>query len=164
MLGKPDNGTRIDSVRLGAAISSIPPERTCDSISGSPPSWLLENTVMLSRPPDCVAVALAASTSLIVRGWLSGVLTPNLNSNSAAARAGRPSIEVAQAAEAVPRTALRVNFIGSSLPDVLRPVTTEPPCVASRPRPDGPHDETASRGRRNHFGEPTKQSGNTSRG
>jgi hypothetical protein len=52
MLGKPDIGTKIDSVRLGTASISIPPERTCDSISGSPPSWLLGNTVMLSRPAD----------------------------------------------------------------------------------------------------------------
>src|SRR5438270_7923623 len=57
MLGRPDIGTRIDSVRLGTASNSMPPERTCDSISGSPPSWLLENTVTASRPDDCAPIA-----------------------------------------------------------------------------------------------------------
>ena len=75
---------------LGAANSSIPPARTCDSISGSPPSWLLANTVTFSRPDDCAPIALAASVRRIVSGWVSGVLTPSLNSNSAAAWAGLP--------------------------------------------------------------------------
>src|SRR5258705_9756542 len=98
MLGRPDVGTRIDSVRLGTASSSMPPERTCDSISGSPPSWLLENTVTLSRPDDCAPIALAASVRRIVSGWVSGVLTPSLKSNSAAeaALAGWPRIAVAR--------------------------------------------------------------------
>ena len=111
MLGRPDSGTRIDSVRLGAANSSIPPARTCDSISGSPPSWLLENTVTLSRPDDCAPIALAASVSLIVSGWVSGVLTPSLKSNSAAAWAGWRRIAVAQEAEAAPSRPRRVNFV-----------------------------------------------------
>jgi hypothetical protein len=50
MLGKPDSGTRVDRVMLGAASNSIPPARSCDSISGSPPSWLLAKTVTLIRP------------------------------------------------------------------------------------------------------------------
>ena len=40
MLGSPDSGTSVDKVMLGAAKSSIPPARTCDSISGSPPTKL----------------------------------------------------------------------------------------------------------------------------
>ncbi len=116
MLGRPESGTRIDSVRLGAAISSMPPARTCDSISGSPPSWLLGKTVRFSRPPDCDPIALAASTSRIVRGWVSGVLTPSLNSNSAAALAFLPRTVVARPAEAVASTRLRVIFIIASLP------------------------------------------------
>src|SRR6185437_16723032 len=101
-LGRLDNGTRVDNVRLGAASRSMPPARSCDNISGSPPSWLFGKTVTLSRPPDCVLIAAAASTRRTVRGWESGVLTPSLNSNSAAALAGLPSIPVAQAADAAP--------------------------------------------------------------
>jgi len=49
-LGKPDSGTSVDNVIEGATNSSMPPARSCDSISGSPPSWLLEKTVTLSPP------------------------------------------------------------------------------------------------------------------
>src|ERR1700722_8304837 len=111
MLGRPDSGTSVDSVMLGAASNSMPPARTCDSISGSPPSWLLEKTVTLSRPDDCAPIAIAASINRSVRGWVSGVLTPSLNSNSAAALAGWLRIADAQAAEADPRKSLRVIFI-----------------------------------------------------
>ena len=113
MLGRPDIGTRIDKVRLGTASSSMPPERTCDSISGSPPSWLLENTVTLSRPDDCAPIALAASVRRIVSGWVSGVLTPSLKSNSAAAAAlaGWRRIAVAQVAEAAPSRPRRVRSV-----------------------------------------------------
>src|SRR6202035_522803 len=111
MLGSPDSGTRVDSVMLGAASNSIPPARTCESISGSPPSWLLGNTVTFSRPDDCAPMARAASVNRTVRGWLSGVLTPSLNSNSAAALAGLPRKEVARATDADPSRPLRVIFI-----------------------------------------------------
>src|ERR1700730_16604829 len=99
MLGRPESGTSVDRVRLGAASNSIPPARSCDSISGSPPSWLLGKTVTLSRPDDCAPIARAASVNRIVRGWLSGVLTPSLNSNSAAALVGLPRAVGAQAAD-----------------------------------------------------------------
>src|ERR1700676_1127139 len=111
MLGKPDRGTSVDSVMLGAASNSMPPARTCDSISGSPPSWLLGNTVTLSRPDDCAPIARAASVNRTVRGWVSGVLTPSLNSNSAAALADLPSTVVAKAADVDPSRPLRVIFI-----------------------------------------------------
>src|ERR1700726_33477 len=88
MLGKPDSGTSVDRVMLGAASNSMPPARSCDSISGSPPSWLLGKTVTFNRPDDCAPIARAASINRTVRGWVSGVLTPSLNSNSAAALAG----------------------------------------------------------------------------
>jgi len=68
MLGRPDIGTKVESVRLGTASKSMPPARTCDSISGSPPSWLLGNTVTLSRPEDCAPIACAASVNRIVNG------------------------------------------------------------------------------------------------
>jgi hypothetical protein len=35
MLGKPDSGPSVDSFRLGAASNSMPPARSCDSISGA---------------------------------------------------------------------------------------------------------------------------------
>src|ERR1700687_3218904 len=96
---------------LGAASNSIPPARTCDSISGSPPSWLLEKTVTFSRPDDWAPIARAASVSRTVRGWVSGVLTPSLNSNSAAALAGLVKALGAQAADAAPSKPLRVIII-----------------------------------------------------
>src|SRR5450756_1085376 len=111
MLGKPDNGTSVDRVMLGAASNSMPPARTWDSISGSPPSWLLEKTVTFNRPDDWAPIALAASVSRTVRGWVSGVLTPSLNSNSAVALAGLLKTVVAHAAEAAPSKPLRVIFI-----------------------------------------------------
>src|SRR5260370_28173309 len=88
MLGKPDSGTRVDKVMLGAASNSIPPARSCDSISGSPPSWLLAKTVTFNRPEDCAPMACAASVHRRARGWVSGVLTPSLNSPSPEPPAG----------------------------------------------------------------------------
>src|ERR1700731_121350 len=129
MLGKPDRGTSVDSVMLGAASNSMPPARTCDSISGSPPSWLLGNTVTLSRPDDCAPIARAASVNRTVRGWVSGVLTPSLNSNSAAALADLPSTVVAKAADVDSSRPLRVIFIVCCLPGALArfgPVSVEP--------------------------------------
>src|ERR1700738_1655914 len=110
-LGKPDSGTRVDRVMLGAASNSIPPARSCDSISGSPPSWLLAKTVTFNRPDDCAPIACAASINRRGRGWVSGVLTPSLNSNSAEALAGLLNAVDAQAAEASPSKPLRVIFI-----------------------------------------------------
>src|SRR5258708_26125003 len=107
MLGKPDRGTSVDRVMLGAASNSIPPARTCESISGSPPSWLLAKTVTLSLPDDWAPTARAASVNRTVRGWVSGVLTPSLNSNSATALAGLLTTVVAQTADAAPSTPLR---------------------------------------------------------
>src|ERR1017187_8421374 len=134
MLGRPDSGTSVDRVMLGAASNSMPPARTCDSISGSPPSWLLGKTVTFSRPDDCTPIACAASVSRTVRGWASGVLTPSLNSNSAAALAGLPKTVVAQAVDVAPNNPLRVIFIvRASRPHCrgLRGVSVEPPLFAS---------------------------------
>src|ERR1700743_73802 len=103
MLGRPDRRTSVDNVMDGAANSSMPPARTCDSISGSPPSWLLAKTDTLSRPAERVAISLAASVRRIDSGWLSGVLTPSLKSNSAAARAGRPRMAAADAPDITPQ-------------------------------------------------------------
>src|ERR1700721_4327512 len=112
MLGKADRGPSVDRVMLGAASNSIPPARTCDSISGSPPSWLLGKTVTFNRPDDCAPMAWAASVNRTVRGWVSGVLTPSLNSNSAAALDGLLKMVVAQAAlDAAPSKSLRVMFM-----------------------------------------------------
>ena len=117
MLGRPDSGTSVDSVRLGAASNSMPPARTCDSISGSPPSWLLENTVTFNRPDDCAPIAFAASISRNVSGCVSGVLTPSLNSNSAAAIARRGRTDVAQTPEAAAAMSfLRVNVMNVPFP------------------------------------------------
>src|SRR5665647_470963 len=126
---------------LGAASNSIPPARTCDSISGSPPSWLLGKTVTFSRPDDWVPIARAASVSRTVRGCVSGVLTPSLNSNSAAALAGLVRTEVAQAADAAPSKPLRVIVIFSCLPSALshlEPVSFEPPRSARWQRKSRP--------------------------
>src|SRR5258708_10344076 len=111
MLGKPDSGTKVDRVMLGAASNSIPPARSCDSISGSPPSWLLAKTVTFNRPDDCAPIACAASINRSVRGWVSGVLTPSLNSNSAEAPAGLLHALDSQAVEASPTKPLLVISI-----------------------------------------------------
>src|SRR5262249_12104663 len=155
MLGRPDSGTSVDSVMLGAANSSIPPARTCDSISGSPPSWLLANTVMLTRPDDCAPTALAASTRRIVSGWVSGVLTPSLKSNSGAARTGLPNIVAASAADPVPSRPLRVIFfvfIIVFLPNAFRVWDQFRPSVyvtQGTVKPIGLWHETISRNSRN---------------
>src|SRR6516162_8922729 len=118
MLGSPERGTRVDKVMEGAASSSMPPARSCESISGSPPSWLLGKTVTVIRPFVRWPISLAASVRRTVSGCVSGVLTPSLNSNSAAA-AGPPRIVAAQANEAAPSKRLRViflDFIAISLP------------------------------------------------
>jgi hypothetical protein len=71
----------------------------------------LAKTVTFNRPDDCAPIARAASVNRSVRGWVSGVLTPSLNSNSAAALAGLLNAVDAQAAEASPSKPLRVIFI-----------------------------------------------------
>src|SRR5258706_16065516 len=159
MLGKPDSGTRVDKVMLGAASNSIPPARSCDSISGSPPSWLLAKTVTFNRPDDCAPIACAASVNRTVRGWVSGVLTPSLNSNSAAALAGLPRMDVAQAADAAPSRPLRVIFIFLLSRARYRAWMQFP---LNRPRPqDGPRAMGLASApdsyQRNHFGEPMKR-------
>jgi hypothetical protein len=68
--------------------------------------------VTINRPDDWLPMARAASVSRTVRGWVSGVLTPNLNSNSAVAPAGAVNLVVAKAPEAAPSRALRVIFMG----------------------------------------------------
>src|ERR1700712_4912601 len=99
---------------LGAASNSMPPARNWDSISGSPPSWLLGKTVMFNRPDDCAPMARAASITRSVSGWVSGVLAPSLNSNSAAALAGLPHRVAADAADADLSRSRRVIFILAS--------------------------------------------------
>src|ERR1044072_4639022 len=111
MLGSPDSGTRVDKVMDGAASRSMPPARSCDSISGSPPSCLFGNTVMLTRPPVLAPISLAASVRRMLRGWDSGVLAPSLRSNSAAACALVPRIVAAPRTDAAPRRPLRVKFV-----------------------------------------------------
>src|ERR1700716_61713 len=142
MLGKPESGTSVDRVRLGAASKSIPPARSCDSISGSPPSWLLGKTVTFNRPDDCSPIARAASTNRTVRGWVSGVLTPSLNSNSAAAPAGLLKVAVAKAAKAAPSRFLRVIFIIFPSRAHYR---AESPFRSDRPRLQGAGRARASR-------------------
>ena len=95
----------------GAASSSMPPARSCDSISGSPPSWLLGKTVMLSRPDEREPMSLAASARRMLRGWVSGVLTPSLKLNSAAACARPPRTAAAAKADAAPSRPRRVMFV-----------------------------------------------------
>src|SRR5580692_724907 len=153
MLGSPDSGTSVDSVRLGAASNSMPPARSCDSISGSPPSWLLGKTVTFNRPDDCAPMAWAASVNRTVRGWVSGVLTPSLNSNSAAALDGLLRAVVARVADAAPIRPLRVIFIFIVSPGALAPGCQ---CRSNRHPSQDASPEAAGppfRPRRNHFGE-----------
>src|SRR5258706_4518798 len=156
MLGKPDSGTRVDKVMLGAASNSIPPARSCDSISGSPPSWLLAKTVTFNRPDDCAPIACAASVNRSVRGWVSGVLTPSLNSNSAEALAGLLNAVDAQAAEASPSKPLRVIFIIVASRGALIALESHLVAVSVEPALSARYADNAWMCRRNHFGEPAK--------
>src|SRR5579883_1803823 len=154
MLGSPDSGTSVDSVMEGAASSSMPPARSWDSISGSPPSWLLANTVTASRPAERSLASLAASTRRIVKGCVSGVLTPSLNSNSAAALAGLVRIAAAHTTEAEPSSARRVIFfifVASQTLDCARAaVSAEPGGLASHTaKPGAGPFETILRNPRN---------------
>ena len=62
---------------------SIAPERTCDNMSVSPPSWLLGNSWMSTRPLDSARIASAASFMRMLVGWVTGKLLANLSLNSA---------------------------------------------------------------------------------
>ena len=55
---------------------SIPPLRTCASMSVSPPSWLLGNTRNSMRPRLSVAMRAATSCARTFSGWLTGRLLP----------------------------------------------------------------------------------------
>jgi hypothetical protein len=52
MLGRPDSGTSVDNVRLGAASNSMLPARSCESIPDRHRAGCLEKTEMFSRPDD----------------------------------------------------------------------------------------------------------------
>ena len=47
------SGTKVERMRPDRLNIWIAPVRNCDSMSVSPPSWLLGNTWISTRPPDC---------------------------------------------------------------------------------------------------------------
>src|SRR5450631_2942700 len=162
---------QVDRVMPGAASNSMPPARSCDSISGSPPSWLLGKTVIFSRPDDCAPIARAASVNRAVSGWVSGVLTPSLNSNSATALAGLFKTVAARAPDVAPSNPLRVIFIflvsrahRSRLPAVSAEPAPSARCAAARKaalhpqKPAEMPEETILGSQRNHLGGDTKRS------
>ena len=55
------SGTKVDRMRPDRLNIWIAPVRNCDSMSVSPPSWLLGKIWMSTRPPDCARMRSTAS-------------------------------------------------------------------------------------------------------
>ncbi|MCY1543671.1 hypothetical protein D9M68_794980 [compost metagenome] len=96
----------------------MPPERTCASMSVSPPSWLFGKILISTRPLVSLAMRSAASCARMFSGWLSGRLLPYLYENSAA-RAMRgtadtmPAAGRAESVRKAPRRFRRVSEVMS---------------------------------------------------
>ena len=85
-------GTSVDRISPDNVKKSIAPERTCDSMSVSEPSWLFGNTWMSTRPPESFKIACAALWARTFNGCTAGRLLANFSLNSPAwARADGPS-------------------------------------------------------------------------
>src|SRR4029450_2971941 len=65
--------------------NSSAPLRTCDSMSVSPPGWLLGNTLRANRPSLSFRILSAASSARAESGCVAGTLVPYLYSNAGAA-------------------------------------------------------------------------------
>jgi hypothetical protein len=70
--------TRDDSTSGEQVKNSSAPVRICDSMSVSPPSWLLGNIAISSRPPDSALILSAALCIATVTGWLACTWLPYL--------------------------------------------------------------------------------------
>src|SRR3954464_3736998 len=103
--------------------NSSAPLRTCDSISVSPPSWLLGNTLRANRPSLSFRILSAASSARAESGCVAGTLVPYLYSNAGAAALACRMLNVGTvaAAAAAPMKPRRVRlvFMGVTPPSNL---------------------------------------------
>src|SRR5450432_3950812 len=108
----PARGTSVCRISPDSGKKSIAPERTCDSMSVSPPSWLLGNTWMSTRPLVSALIFSAASLTRIVLGCVTGMLLAHFSWNSAAwPKAGRMPVAASAAAPPTVCTNLRRSML-----------------------------------------------------
>jgi hypothetical protein len=77
-------GTSVAITSAEGVKNSMPPERTCASMSVSPPSWLFGKILISTRPLLSFAMRSAASCARMFSGCVTGRLLPYLYENSAA--------------------------------------------------------------------------------
>ena len=106
-------GTSVAMTSAEGVKNSMPPERTCASMSVSPPSWLLGKILISTRPLVSLAMRSAASCARMFSGCVSGRLLPYLYENSAARamRGSAVTMPAAGRAERVRRARLRVSEV-----------------------------------------------------
>src|SRR5882672_114034 len=93
--------------------NSTAPERSWDSTSVSPPSWLFANSSISSAPLLSRLMRSEASRRRMFSGCVNGTLVANLYLKSAAARA-RPLASTSVAA-AAPETTARLSILFAPL-------------------------------------------------
>ena len=124
-------GTSVDITVPGKVASSSAPERICDSMSESLPSWLFGKSWMATLPLVSAAMASIASFSRTLTECVTGRSVPSLNLNSGLPWAWAKLLakQVASAVPAsvlVPRNCLRVKGLamlspgGGSVNDELK--------------------------------------------
>src|SRR3954470_5936403 len=93
--------------------NSSAPLRTCDSISVSPPSWLLGNTLRANRPSLSFRILSAASSARAESGWVAGTLVPYLYSKAGAAALAylMLNVEIVATAVAAPMKPRRLILV-----------------------------------------------------
>ena len=94
----PASGTSVCRIRPDSGKMSMAPERTCDSMSVSPPSWLLGKIWISTLPPLSFFTASAASRTRMLEGWVVGMLLAHLNTRGVPwANSGAPMVASAPA-------------------------------------------------------------------
>jgi hypothetical protein len=106
-------GTKVDRMTVDRLKNSTPPERSWDSTSVSPPSWLFGNSSSSSAPLLSFLMRSNACCRRMFNGWVSGRLVANLYLKSAAARA-RPVASTSAAA--APETTARLSILLACFP------------------------------------------------
>ena len=72
-------GTSVAMTSADGVKKSMPPERTCASMSVSPPNWLFGKILMSTRPLLSFRMRSAASWARMFSGWVTGRLLPYLS-------------------------------------------------------------------------------------
>src|SRR6266702_370402 len=107
-------GTSVDRMTVDRLKNSTAPERSWDSTSVSPPSWLFGNSSISSAPLLSFLMRSNACCRRMFSGWVSGRLVANLYLKSAAART-RPPASTSDAA-AAPETIERLLILPACFP------------------------------------------------